>query len=72
MALVAQRVHRLPEPFVTIGGQLTLACEALERLLLPHGVIAGNVVEHGGGEDEEAAVDPAAVANGLFLKRHPP
>src|SRR4029077_2007485 len=69
LPLVAERVHRLPEPVVTIGGQLTFACEALERLLLPHGVVARNVVEDGGGEDEEAAVDPAAVPSRLLLKR---
>ena len=38
--LVAQRVHRVPEARVLVGGELALVREALERLALPDRVVA--------------------------------
>src|SRR6188472_1574497 len=51
---VAQRVHRLPEPLVAVGGELTVAGEPLERIAFPDRLVAVDVVEHAGLEHEEA------------------
>src|SRR5437588_588823 len=56
---VAQRVHALPEPGVAVGLKLALVGEALERLALEVGLVAGDVVEHGWLQDEVPPVDPA-------------
>src|SRR4051794_41652329 len=63
---LAQRVHRVPEPTVEVRLELALCREALERLLLPHRLVARDVAPHAGLEDEKAAVDPRAVAAGLL------
>src|SRR6185503_6216539 len=68
VALVAQRVHRVPEAVVAVGRELPLGGEALHRLALPHRVIAVDVAADLGGQHEEAAVDPAAVAVRLLLE----
>src|SRR5437016_2687198 len=68
MVLVAQRIHRLPEAAVEMRRKRTLSCQTLQRLALPHGGIAFYVIENRRRQDEETAVDPAAIALGLFLK----
>lgn len=68
MQFVAQGVHRLPEAVVAIGGELAFVGQALHGFALPDGGVAIDVVDDLGGEDEEAAVDPGAVAVGLFLE----
>src|SRR3954466_13294121 len=66
--LLAQRVHRLPEPVVQIGRELALGGEALERIVLPDGGVTRDVGEDARLEHEEAAVDAAAVARGFLEK----
>ena len=56
--LVAHGVHALPEAVVPVRHQLAVACELLERLTLPLGLVARHVVEHARLEHEEGAVDP--------------
>ena len=68
MQLVAQGVHGLPEAVVTEGGELAFQGQTFHGLSLPDGGVAFDVVDDLGGEDEEAAVDPGAVAVGLFLE----
>src|ERR1700733_13293000 len=68
MVAVAKRIHRLPEAFVPVAGELAVAGERAHRLLLPHGVGAPDVAADLGGEHEEAAVHPAAVAARLLFE----
>src|SRR5271166_5510124 len=68
MTLVAQRVHRLPEALMVVHRQLAIVREPLERLPLPHRVVAVDVVADLRVEHEKAAVDPAAVADRLLPK----
>ena len=44
---------------MTVRGELTVRGQALERLDLEMAVAAAQIVEDGGLEDHEAAVDPA-------------
>src|SRR5260370_26742604 len=57
--LFPQRVHALPKRAVLEADELAIGGELLEWLALPHGVVAGGVVENLPFEDEECAVDPA-------------
>src|SRR4051812_8237091 len=66
--LVAQGIHGLPETGVRIGHELPAGGEAHERFLLPTGLIARNEIDGLRFDDEEAAVDPCAVARGLLLE----
>src|SRR3954467_8811177 len=68
MQLVPQRVHRPPEAGVTVGSELPVLRQALERLLLPDGGVVAEIVEDRGLQHEEAAIDPAAVAPRLLLE----
>src|SRR5687768_10233289 len=71
MVLVAQRVHRLPETAMSIGGEIAAARERLHRLALPERGVAIDEVDHPGREHEKTAVDPAAFAARLLLEaRH--
>ena len=65
---VAQRVHRLPEPLVTVGGELTLPCERAHRLLLPHGVITIEVATDPWRKHEKTTIGPAAVPPRFLLE----
>src|ERR1035437_6062608 len=56
---VAKLIHRLPDPFVSKGAQLSLGGEPLERLLFPERIVAVDVVQNLWFEHEESAVDPA-------------
>src|SRR3954465_10021160 len=67
--LVPEAVHVLPVAGMAVGGQLAVVGQALERLALPDRLVALDVVEDAGLEDEEAPVDPAAVAGGLLAER---
>jgi hypothetical protein len=70
--LVAERVHVLPESAVVVDGELAVVHEAAQRLLLPDGGVALDVVEHARLADEEAAVDQVAVGGGLLAEAvHP-
>src|SRR5207247_11204793 len=64
-APLAHRVHRAPVPLVAEDRELSVACEALERLALECG-LGPDVVERLPPENEEAAVDPALVELGLL------
>src|ERR1051325_3936398 len=66
--LVAQRIHRLPEPPVPVRGELALPGEPAQRLPLPDALIAVDVIDRRRLEDEEPAVDPGAVAGGLLVE----
>src|SRR6266550_571871 len=66
-AALPHRVHRAPVPLMPEDRELSLACEALERLALEDRVGA-DVVERLPPEDEEAAVDPALVQLGLLAE----
>src|SRR3546814_15687087 len=68
----AEGVEVLPEPVVPVGDQLALLGQCLERLAFPGGLVAVDVVEHLGLEDEEAAVDVVAVVVRLLAEAaHP-
>src|ERR1019366_2038305 len=56
---LANGVHALPERRMTIRHQLTIPGEPLERLLFKMCLVAVDVVEDLGLEDEEGAVNPA-------------
>src|SRR4051795_5125886 len=58
-ALVAERVHALPEPAVTIGHQLPVARQLFHGLTFPGGLVTFDVIENAMFENEESAVDPA-------------
>src|SRR3546814_1189910 len=66
--LVAEGVEVLPEPVVPVGDQLALLGQCLVRLAFPGGLVAVDVVEHLGLEDEEAAVDVVAVGVRLLAE----
>ena len=66
LVAVAQRVHRLPEAVVVVGGQLAARGDVAQRLLLPLRVVARDRLADGGLADEEAAVDPRPVAARLL------
>jgi hypothetical protein len=51
---------------VLVGGQLLLLHQRVHGFVLPDGVVAFDQVEHPGRQHEEAAIDEAAVAQGLF------
>src|SRR5581483_5805439 len=62
----------MPEPFVPVCRELTVAGEALERRPLPDRVVAVDVVDHARRQNEEAAIDAGVVAGRLLLEaRHP-
>ena len=64
--LVAQRVHRLPEPRVLESNQFAVPRQFLHGVLLQDGLIVGKVFEDGGLHHEETGVDPRAVPLGLL------
>src|SRR5690606_13955826 len=66
--LVSQRVHRLPEAGMPICGELPGTRQALHRLALPGREVVLDVVDDGGLENEEAGVNPCAVAVRLLLE----
>src|SRR3954466_4715746 len=66
--LVAQRIHRLPEPSVKIDGERLLVSEALHRLTFPDGVVTVDELQHVRRQNEESAVDPTSISLRLFLK----
>src|ERR1043166_7152526 len=65
--LVAQRIHRLPEPVVPVRGELPITSEPAQRLPLPDALIALDVIDRRWLEDEESAGDPRTVARGRTL-----
>src|ERR1700704_6408246 len=64
--LLAQRVHGLEEAVVAVRHQLAVCGQLLEHLALERRVGPGDVVQDGGLEDEEAAIDPSHVDLGLL------
>src|SRR4051812_44362786 len=64
--LLAQRVHRLPEAAVLVSGELAVAHQAFHRRALENRIVAFDVVEYRGLEDEESSVDQSAVSRGLL------
>src|SRR6185312_2586727 len=62
------RVHWLPESGMRISGNLAITGQCLQRIALPDGGVALDVVEHAVLQDEKAAVDPGAIAGRLFLE----
>src|SRR6185436_19197822 len=67
-----ERVHRVPEALVDEGRELSLAGEPLHGIALPDGLVAANVLDDLWRQDEEPAVDPAAVAVRLLVEAaHP-
>src|SRR5687768_14145069 len=69
---IAERIHRLPEAAVLVSVKLAFAREVLHGLLLKCRHVVLDVVDHTGLQDEEAAVDPCAVANRFFAKAFDP
>src|SRR5215210_2450639 len=65
---IAKGIHRLPEAEVLERDQLAVRRKTLEGLALEQDVVAGDPLEDRRLEDEEAAIHPGAVANGLFLE----
>jgi hypothetical protein len=56
---------------MTICGQLPIACQLLKRLALPDRIVAGDVIQNLGFQDEEAAVDKGAILVGFLAEpRH--
>src|SRR5581483_1056921 len=61
VTVLAAIIHRVPEAVVLEGGQLAVAGELYQRLLLQYQVGRFvQAVEKAAVEDEETAVDPAA------------
>ena len=60
------RVHRLPEAMMAVRAELAGFGEQPERRQFPRGLISFNPVDHSGRQDEEAAIDPAPVADWLL------
>src|SRR5262245_3230465 len=58
-ALVAQRIHALPEAFVLVGAQLAVFRESLQRLILEPYSVSRDELEDFRLQNEESAVDPA-------------
>jgi hypothetical protein len=56
------------EAGVVIDRALAVSRPSVQRVLLPDGGIAFDAIDHLGLQHEEAAVDPAAIAPGLFLR----
>ena len=71
-SFVPQGIHRLPEALVVVSGEVAALSESLQRLLLPGALVAVHQINHRWVEHEKDAVDPAAVALGLFFKRENP
>src|SRR5262245_16570368 len=65
-ALVAQRVHALPETFVLICGKLAVLRQRLQRLVLEPAFVVGDEIEDLRLQHEKSAVDPARLALGLL------
>ena len=62
----------MPETVVEAHRKLPLLGQPLQRLALPDRVIAGDIGADLGARDEEAAIDPAAIAHRLLGEaRHP-
>ena len=68
LLLVAEGVHGLPEAVVEEGLDFAFGDEGFDGLALEHPAIVLDLVDDFGGEDEEAAVDPAAFVLGFFLE----
>jgi hypothetical protein len=68
LPFVPERIHRLPEAFVEIDTELPIGREPLHRLLFPDSRVAVYVPADGRRQDEEAVVNPTAVAYGLLLE----
>ena len=68
MLLIAKGVHGLPEAVVEEGVDLAFRDERFDGFALEHLEIVGDGVDGFGFEDEEAAVDPAALVGGFFLE----
>ncbi len=68
MLLVAEGVHGLPEAVVEEGVDLASGDEGFDGFAFEHLEVVGDGVDGLGLEDEEAAVDPAALVGGFFLE----
>ena len=63
---LSKGVHRLPEPGMAIDRELAGVGQVPEWPLLEEGVVALDVIEDLGGQDEEPAIDPVPVPMGLL------
>ena len=68
VVFVAEGVHGLPEAVVEESVDFALGDEGFDGFALEHLGVVGDGGDDLGGEDEEAAVDPAAFAGGFFLE----
>ena len=66
MVPVPLRVHRFPEPVMTVGHQLPVPSKGLQRVALQDRGVISQVVEHGVLEDEEAAINQSGFRVGLL------
>lgn len=62
----AQRVHRLPEAVVPVGGELPVSGKPVQRRQLPGHVIARDPLQCLRVHDEETAIDIAVIAERLL------
>src|SRR6266481_2393378 len=51
MVLVTQGIHRMPEAFMPVGGELAFLGESSHGLLLPHGGVTVYIVEDFGRQN---------------------
>src|SRR5690349_9502890 len=65
---VPQRIHRLPEAFVTIGGKLALPRNFFQRFVLPLDIFTADIVNALARQDEKSAIDITAVTFRLLQK----
>ncbi len=68
MDFITQCIHGLPEAAVREGVELASAGKLLERLAFPTDAVTFDIVEHARFQDEEATVDPGAIARGFLLE----
>src|SRR4051794_14742525 len=66
--LVPKRIAGLPETVVLVTAELAIAGELAQRGAFPGRIIAFDVVDCLGLENEKTAVDPAYFIAGLFFK----
>ena len=68
MLLVAQGVHRLPEPAVNPGRELAVSRQVFQRFILPYRLRTLDQFQHARLEHEKTAVDQSALGLRLLLE----
>ena len=66
MVAVTQSVHRMPEAGMAPCHKLAFCGQTFQGLPFEWRGIAGDPVQHGGFQHEEAPVDPALISRWLF------